>query len=129
MRATFILGPENTGYKYTILFINISLIILLCYSFGQLGGTSLDAMALINTIKDLFHVQLKVEDLLINDSLGYLCDLIIEAGQNRSISELDDIESCVPMRVNSEKCDQTLYLIHPGDGHIQVHFLISWYHQ
>ena len=93
--------------------------------FSHLGGTSLLTVSMLNSIDEVFSVQLKVEDVINDDSLGKFADLIEEGlthlkGSNAELISADEVDSCIPMRINSS-CEQNLYLIHPGDGHIQVY--------
>ena len=99
--------------------------------FSDMGGSSLLAMAMYAEISETFSVQLKAADYVNSDSLDAIAADVINATTYRKgvrcgpkkVHVQNAVNSFVRMRVSATN-EFTLYVVHPGDGHIQIYLKI-----
>lgn len=96
--------------------------IYLEHSFTDLGGTSLQLLSMLSEVNREFGIHIKSDSLMHNDTLLNLSVAVesaISCPQSETLLSPSEINSLIEMK--SSEHNKYLFLVHPGDGHVQVY--------
>ncbi|MBD1556831.1 AMP-binding protein [Vibrio sp. S9_S30] len=102
--------------------LSMSAPVYLEHSFTDLGGSSLQLLSMLSEVNREFTIQIKSDTLMHNDTLLSLSTAVERAISNPQPEALlapSEINSLIEMK--SSDSDEHLFLVHPGDGHVQVY--------
>ncbi|CCN73662.1 non-ribosomal peptide synthetase [Vibrio nigripulchritudo] len=102
--------------------LSISDQIYLEHSFTDLGGTSLQTLSMLSEVNREFNTKIKADTLMNKDTLADLANAVEQAVRNPDAGKIvppEAVNSLIEMQTSTS--DHYLFLVHPGDGHVQVY--------